>query len=170
MFSYYRKGNEMNYNIPVENKNLEDIKFTLFTNIEQFKKYDEKPLTFPEIPFFAIYYFVDTLMRTGFKDSWLLYFPLTILAVINYFIVRQRKLKFKKYCLGQTVSTKPSQVEQLSDIYMNFNNALLIISLPVHLWVLLMHRINIGLDILMIIILSALIFGSVFESNKLPIR
>lgn len=170
MFSYYRKGNEMNYNIPVENKNLEDIKFTLFTNIEQFKKYDEKPLTFPEIPFFAIYYFVDTLMRTGFKDSWLLYFPLTILAVINYFIVRQRKLKFKKYCLGQTVSTKPSQVEQLSDIYMNINNALLIISLPVHLWVLLMHRINIGLDILMIIILSALIFGSVFESNKLPIR
>lgn len=170
MFSYYRKDNEMNYNIPVENENLEDIKFTPFTNIEQFKKYDEKPLTFPEIPFFAIYYFVDTLMRTGFKDSWLLYFPLTILAVINYFIVRQRKLKFKKYCLGQTVSTKPSQVEQLSDIYMNINNALLIISLPVHLWILLMHRINIGLDILMIIILSALMFGSVFESNKLPIR
>ena len=170
MFSYYRKGNEMNYNIPVENENLEDIKFTPFTNIEQFKKYDEKPLTFPEIPFFAIYYFVDTLMRIGFKDSWVLYFPLTILAVINYFIERQRKLKFKKYCLGQTVSTKPSQVEQLSDIYMNINNALLIISLPVHLWILLMHRINTGLDILMIIILSALIFGSVFESNKLPIR
>ena len=169
-FSYYKKYYKQNSNKPANKDNLEDICFTHLANIEQFKKYDEKPLTFPEIPFFAIYYFVDTLMRTGFKDSWLLYFPLTILAVINYFIVRQRKLKFKKYCLGQTVSTKPSQVEQLSDIYMNINNALLIISLPVHLWILLMHRINIGLDILMIIILSALIFGSVFESNKLPIR
>ena len=37
----------MNYNIPVENENLEDIKFTPFTNIEQFKKYDEKTFNFP---------------------------------------------------------------------------------------------------------------------------
>ena len=134
MFSYYRKGNEMNYNIPVENENLEDIKFTPFTNIEQFKKYDEKPLTFPEIPFFAIYYFVDTLMRTGFKDSWFLYFPLTILAVINYFIVRQRKLKFKKYCLGFTVSKELSQIEKISDLYLIINCVFLFIAIPMHLW------------------------------------
>ena len=150
-------------------ENLEDITFTPFTSIEQFKKYDEKPWSFPEIPFFAIYYFVDTLMRIGFKDSWFLYFPLTIFAVINYFIVRRRKLKYKKYCLDFAVLKENTQTDKLSDIYMNINNVLLIICLPVHLWILLMHRINTGLDILMIIILSTLIFGSLFESNKIRI-
>ena len=168
-FSYYKKYYKQNSNKPANKENLEDICFTHLANIEQFRKYDEKPWSFPEIPFFAIYYFVDTLMRIGFKDSWFLYFPLTIFAVINYFIVRRRKLKFKKYCLGFAHSKENTQTDKLSDIYMNINNVLLIICLPVHLWILLMHRINTGLDILMIIILSALIFGSLFESNKIRI-
>lgn len=168
-FSYYKKYYKQNSNKPANKENLEDICFTHLANIEQFRKYDEKPLTFPEIPFFVIYYFVDTLMRIGFKDSWFLYFPLTIFAVINYFIVRRRKLKFKKYCLGFAHSKENTQTDKLSDIYMNINNVLLIICLPVHLWILLMHRINTGLDILMIIILSTLIFGSLFESNKIRI-
>ena len=168
-FSYYKKYYKQNSNKPANKENLEDICFTHLANIEQFRKYDETPLTFPEIPFFVIYYFVDTLMRIGFKDSWVLYFPLTILAVINYFIVRRRKLKFKKYCLGFAHSKENTQTDKLSDIYMNINNVLLIICLPVHLWILLIHRINIGLDILMIIILSALIFGSLFETNKIRI-
>ncbi len=168
-FSYYKKYYKQNSNKPANKENLEDICFTHLANIEQFRKYDEKPLTFPEIPFFVIYYFVDTLMRIGFKDSWVLYFPLTILAVINYFIVRRRKLKYKKYCLDFAVLKEITQTDKLSDIYMNINNVLLIICLPVHLWILLMHRINTGLDILMIIILSTLIFGSLFESNKIRI-
>lgn len=114
-------------------ENLEDIMFTPFTNIEQFKKYDEKPWSFPEIPFFAIYYFVDTLMRIGFKDSWFLYFPLTILAVINYLIVRQRKLKYKKYCLGFTVSKKITKIEKISDLYLIINCVFLYITIPMHM-------------------------------------
>ena len=114
-------------------ENLEDIKFTPFTNIEQFKKYDEKPWSFPEIPFFAIYYFVDTLMRIGFKDSWFLYFPLTILAVINYLIIRQRKLKYKKYCLGFTVSKKITKIEKISDLYLIINCVFLYITIPMHM-------------------------------------
>lgn len=115
-------------------ENLEDITFTPFTSIEQFKKYDEKPWSFPEIPFFAIYYFVDTLMRIGFKDSWFLYFPLTILAVINYLIIRQRKLKYKKYCLGFTVSKKITKIEKISDLYLIINCVFLFIAIPMHLW------------------------------------
>lgn len=114
-------------------ENLEDIKFTPFTSIEQFKKYDEKPWSFPEIPFFAIYYFVDTLMRIGFKDSWFLYFPLTILAVINYLIIRQRKLKYKKYCLGFTVSKKITKIEKISDLYLIINCVFLYITIPMHM-------------------------------------
>ena len=123
----------MNYNIPVKNENLEDIKFTPFTNIEQFKKYDEKPWCFPEIPFFAIYYFVDTLMRSGYNDCWFLYFPLTILAVINYFIIRRRKLKFKKYCLGFAVSKDVTQIEKISDLYLIINCVFLYITIPMHM-------------------------------------
>ena len=114
-------------------ENLEDIMFTPFTNIEQFKKYDEKPWSFPEIPFFAIYYFVDTLMRIGFKDSWFLYFPLTILAVINYLIVRQRKLKYKKYCFGFTGSKKITLIENISDLDLIINCVFLYITIPMHM-------------------------------------
>ena len=72
-------------------------------------------------------------MRIGFKDSWFLYFPLTILAVINYLIIRQRKLKYKKYCLGFTVSKKITKIEKISDLYLIINCVFLYITIPMHM-------------------------------------
>lgn len=148
-------------------KCLEDIIFTPFANIQQIEMYKNFSIIWAYVPFCTTYFIVDILMHLVSDKYVYLYFPLTILAVIDYIILNRQKLKYKKFCLGFSTTYVHSTIEKFVKYYNYINLAIIILLLPAHIVILISSNVSILFDVLLAIILLLCWLGNMRSRIKL---
>ena len=167
-FSYHKKFYSQQTNKSSERcESLEDINFAFFANIQQIEMYKKFPMIWSYVPFLTTYFIVDTLIYQISDKYVYLYFPLTILAVIDYIILNRQKLKYKKFCLGFSTTYVHSTIEKFVKYYNYINLAIIILLLPAHIVILISSNVSILFDVLLAIILLLCWLGNMRSRIKL---